>query len=109
MAFTVTNVNGYTTPIGNRALSVKKISWLTGDQYVQGTGFKIGVQTFGLRGIDSAQGQISAGGTIICECQVKSVGANALFVRMYNATTGAELSTGSIGVTDSAAIAVIGG
>jgi hypothetical protein len=105
-ATTVTNVNGYTTPIGNRALSVKKVAWNTGN-YVAG-GLIVYKQTFGLRGIDIAHAPgISAGGNYQVLCQVTVPGANQLAIRLFVA--GTEVTAGTALTADSTVLSVIGG
>lgn len=104
---TVTNINGYTTPIGNRALAVKEIAWNTGN-YPAG-GFPIGKQTFGLRGIDTAWGGISNGGHYYVETQVLTPGASQVSVRLFVLSTGIEVATGAALTADYVTIGVIGG
>lgn len=104
---TVTNVNGYTTPIGNRALACKKFAWNAGN-YVTG-GFKIGVQTFGLRGIDGGFATMSVGGNYECEVQIPAIGASYLNVRLIVVATGLEVANGVALTADSTSLVVIGG
>jgi DNA-directed RNA polymerase beta' subunit len=104
---TLTNINGYTTPIGNRALAAKKFSWNNGN-YVAG-GFIIGKNTFGLRGIDCGFATMSAGGNYEVEVQVAGPSAGQINVRLIVVATGIEVAGGAALTADSTVVMVIGG
>lgn len=108
---TITNIPGYTTPIGNRALAVKKFSWNNGNYVAGGAAgsMKIFAQGFGLRGFDASIACLSAGGNYIVQIQVAQPGAQSAIVRLYVATTGAEVANAAALTADFAMIGMIGG
>lgn len=106
--YKLSNVNGYTTPIGNRAMSVRTLSWNTGN-YVTG-GYQAGKQSFGMRGIDSAFGGWSKGGNYRIEAQIQSgAGGATVNFRLLVAATGVEVGNGVALTADSVTVTVYGG
>lgn len=105
---TVTNINGYTTPIGNRALAVKKLSW-DGGHYVAATGIVVGRQTFGLRGIDTAWAGISVGKNYRVEAQLSGPAADSVTLRLLVFATGIEVADNAPLTADEVNVGVIGG
>lgn len=107
--YTLSNVNGYTTPVGNRALAVRNLSWDSGN-YVNPTGVAIGKNSFGMRGIDTAWGGISKGGNYYVEAQLLSgAGSGAVTFRLFVLSTGVEVANGVALTADSVTVGVIGG
>ena len=106
--YKLANVNGYTTPIGSRALGVRELSWNTGN-YVTG-GYQASRQSFGLRGFDTAWGGWSAGGAYRVEAQIESgPGGGTVNFRLLVAATGVEVANGVALTADSVTVGAIGG
>ena len=107
--YTLSNVNGYTTPIGSRALGIRKLSWNTGN-YVNPTGYAASRQSFGLRGFDTAWGGISAGNHYRVEAQIVSgPGGATVNFRLFILSTGLEVANGVALIADSVTVGAIGG
>jgi len=104
----VKNVFGYTTPVGNRALAVRQLSWDNGN-YVAATGLVVQRQTFGLRGIDTAWAGISVGKNYRVEAQLSGPAASQVAFRLFVYATGVEVVDGAALTADSVMIGVIGG
>ena len=108
VVYTLANVNGYTTPMGSRALGVRKLSWNTGN-YVTG-GYAASRQSFGLRGFDTAWAGISAGGHYRVEAQIGSgAGGATVNLRLFVFATGVEVANGVALTADSVTVGAIGG
>jgi len=106
--YKLANINGYTTPIGNRGLGVRTLSWNTGN-YVTG-GYSAGNQSFGLRGFDTAWAGISKGGTYRVEAQIESgAGGKTVNFRLLVLATGLEVANGVALTADSVTVGAIGG
>lgn len=106
--YNLANVNGYTSPIGSRALGVRKLSW-NGGNYVTG-GYAASRQSFGLRGFDTAWGGVSAGGNYRVEAQLTSgPGSGTMNLRLFVTSTGAEVGNGVALTADSVTIGAVGG
>ncbi|HKM84175.1 MAG TPA: hypothetical protein VJY15_24855 [Candidatus Acidoferrum sp.] len=107
--YTLANVNGYTTPIGSRALGIRKLSWNTGT-YANPAGYAASRQSFGLRGFDTAWGGISAGGHYRVDAQIVSgPGGATVNFRLFILSTGVEVANGAALTADSVTVGAIGG
>jgi hypothetical protein len=107
--YKLSNVNGYTTPIGSRALGLRKLSWNTGN-YVNPAGYAASRQSFGLRGFDTAWGGITAGGNYEVKAQIVSgAGGSTVNFRIFVLSTGLEVANGVALTADSVIVGAIGG
>jgi hypothetical protein len=107
------NVNGYTTPIGSRALGVRVLSWNNGTYTNTSAtvgGYQASRQSFGLRGFDTAWGGITKGGNYRVDAQlVNGPGGQFVNFRLYVISTGLEVANGAALTADSITVGAIGG
>jgi hypothetical protein len=107
--YKLSNINKYSTTIGNVGMGIKTLSWNTGN-YVNPTGYSADKNSFGLRGFDTAWGGISKGGNYEVRAQILS-GSGGRFAnfRLFVLSTGLEVANGVALIADSVTVGAIGG